>query len=174
MPTDATLIQIVDAAFAEAGRRSAGWLLCRSGCTQCCMGEFPITPLDAVRLRQGFKEMAATDPVRAARIRERVHLTAANPAGRSDNDPCPVLDPETGACDLYNARPLTCRTAGPPVACADGSIAVCELCYEGASDDQIAACAVEFDPEGIEATLIEDLARAGLSEETTITQALLM
>ena len=29
-----------------------------------------------------------------------------------DDVPCPALDPETGGCDLYAARPITCRTFG--------------------------------------------------------------
>src|SRR5690242_261004 len=44
---DRAFIQIVDAATAEAARRSGPWLACRPGCTQCCIGPFPITQLDA-------------------------------------------------------------------------------------------------------------------------------
>ena len=39
---DRELVQIVDAAMAEAARRSGSWLVCRLGCTQCCIGPFPI------------------------------------------------------------------------------------------------------------------------------------
>ena len=28
---------------------------------------------------------------------------------------CPALDPATGLCDVYEARPMTCRIFGPPV-----------------------------------------------------------
>jgi hypothetical protein len=51
---DNELIQIVDAAVAEAARRSGAWLVCRLGCTQCCIGPFPINQLDARRLRRGL------------------------------------------------------------------------------------------------------------------------
>ena len=27
-----------------------------------------------------------------------------------NDEPCPGLDPDTGGCDLYDARPMTCRT----------------------------------------------------------------
>jgi hypothetical protein len=47
---DQMLIQIVDSALAEAARRSGEWLVCRPGCTQCCIGVFPINQLDASRL----------------------------------------------------------------------------------------------------------------------------
>ena len=45
---DRSLIQIVDAALAEAARKSGAWLVCRSGCTECCMGPFSITPLHII------------------------------------------------------------------------------------------------------------------------------
>ena len=47
---DRALIQIVDSALAEAARRSGKWLVCRRGCTQCCIGVFPINQLDAPAL----------------------------------------------------------------------------------------------------------------------------
>jgi Fe-S-cluster containining protein len=157
---DDRLIQIVDAAFAEAARRSGAWLLCRPGCAQCCLGEFAITLLDAERLRRGLAELETRDPGRAARVRQRARAPMA------DDDPCPVLDPETGTCDLYAARPITCRTFGPPVRCESGDLGVCELCFAGATDAEIAACAVEFDPEGLEAALTSG------EEETTVAAAL--
>jgi len=136
-------VQIVDAAVAEAVRRSGPWIACRVGCTECCMGTFPISGLDAGRLRSG---MAALDPNRAARVRER-----ARRATGADDEPCPALDPSTGACDVYDWRPLTCRLFGPAVHFRGGDIAVCELCYRGASEGEIEDCAVEIaaeEPEG--------------------------
>jgi len=40
-----------DAAMAEATRLSGSWLVCKAGCAECCLGPFPITQLDARRLR---------------------------------------------------------------------------------------------------------------------------
>ena len=122
--------------MAEAVRRSGAWVVCRIGCTECCMGPFPIGEADAARLRRG---MAEIDPARATAIRER----AARPQG--DDDPCPALHPETSACELYAWRPVTCRTFGPAVRGASGAIGACELCYQGATDEEIAACAVDLD-----------------------------
>jgi Fe-S-cluster containining protein len=158
------LIQIVDAAMAEAARRSGSWLLCRPGCSQCCMGTFAITQLDARRLRAGLASLAAGDPERAARILARAAL---GPPG--DDDACPVLDPETGTCDLYTARPITCRTFGPPVRCGEEAMGVCELCYEGATVEEIAACEVDIDPDDMESDLLQEFGAA----ETTVTGALL-
>jgi hypothetical protein len=59
---DRALIQIVDAALAEAARRSGEWLVCRPGCTQCCIGVFPINQLDALRLRRGLAELQKLRP----------------------------------------------------------------------------------------------------------------
>jgi len=160
MTGDQELIQIVDAAVAEAARKSGAWLVCHAGCAQCCIGPFPITAFDARRLREGLSGLEATDPERAARVRARATEavrclerdypgdTVARVLGEDDaaeNEPCPALDPETQMCDLYAARPITCRMFGPPVRFAGESLAVCELCYEGATPEQVAACEVEID-----------------------------
>ena len=181
---DAALIQVVDAAMAEAARKSGPWLVCRPGCTQCCIGPFAITLLDAHRLWRGLVELETTDPERAARVRLRARDAVArlspdfpgDPATGllaegeeaeerfaefADDEPCPALDPETGLCDLYSARPMTCRVFGPPVRCGSADVGVCELCFDGASDAEIAACEVETDPDGLEASLNEELGASG-------------
>lgn len=178
---DRALIQIVDAALAEAARKSGPWLVCRPGCFECCMGPFPITQLDARRLRRGLAGLQTADPARAARVRERARQAVARisayfPGDPStglleesedvefsdemDDDPCPALDPWTGTCDLYAARPVTCRAFGPPVRCGSDAVGVCELCFVGARDEEIAACEVELDPEGVESRLLEELESA--------------
>jgi Fe-S-cluster containining protein len=146
-----TLIQIVDAGLAEASRKAGAWLACRPGCFECCLGPFSITTAEAELLREG---LAAIDPDRAARVRQRAR---AYPADPSENEPCPALDPETGTCDLYEWRPVTCRTFGPPLHFRDEALAVCELCFDGATSEEIAACEVEIDaerPEEDEETLV--------------------
>jgi Fe-S-cluster containining protein len=160
MTGDQSLIRIVDAAMAEAVRRSGPWLACRPGCFECCIGPFPIAPLDAARLREGLNALAATDPHRARRVRERARRSVVricrdypqDPLATvlaldeaAEHEPCPALDPDTGTCDLYAYRPITCRTFGPAVSCGGEALAVCELCYQGASDEEIAACRVELD-----------------------------
>ena len=188
---DAALIQIVDTALAEATQKSGPWLVCRLGCTQCCMGPFAITQLDARRLRRGLAELEFSDPERATRVRLRARqavarishdfpgdavtgLLAENEFPDSmDEEPCPALDPKTGACDLYAARPITCRTFGPPVRCGEESVGVCELCFQGASDSEIASCEVESDPDGLEVRLLEELEHmTGSRGETIVAFAL--
>jgi Fe-S-cluster containining protein len=161
------LVQIVDAALASATLRSGPHLVCRPGCTQCCIGVFPIAHQDAARLRAGLDLLTLNDPPRADRIRSRVaqslaHLdpwfpgdVATGILGEDEqsttlfeefanDEPCPVLDLTTGTCDLYAHRPILCRTFGPPARTEDGDVAACELCYTTASTAVIAAC--ELDP----------------------------
>jgi hypothetical protein len=71
------LIQIVDSALADVTRRSGEWLVCRAGCTQCCVGVFSINQLDAFRLRRGLAELKKTAPERAARVRQRARESVA-------------------------------------------------------------------------------------------------
>jgi Fe-S-cluster containining protein len=151
---DRELIRIVDAALAEATLKSGSWLVCRPGCSECCNGPFAITQPDAERLRRGLADLQVSDPARAAQVRQRASAAAARLPeiderefdawldGLPEDDPCPVLDPETGTCDLYAARPVTCRVFGPPIRWSADAVGVCELCFEGASDEEIAACEV--------------------------------
>ena len=89
-----------------------------------------------------------------------------------DDLPCPALDPSTGYCDLYDARPMTCRIFGPVTQMEDGNLGACELCYDGATEEQMKECAVEVDSEGLENELVDDLAEQGLSGTTIVAFAL--
>lgn len=157
---DSELIQIVDAAMADAVRRSGQWLVCKPGCWDCCRGEFQIHALDADRLRRGLDAIGLE---RAAAIRQRASAVSG------DDSTCPVLDPATGLCDLYEWRPMTCRVFGPPIGQEDGSLGVCDLCYHGATEDEIAACEATPDPQQIEERLLAEYA----AWEGTVAEAVL-
>jgi hypothetical protein len=50
---------------------------------------------------------------------------------------------------------MTCRTFGPPVRSGpEEGLAVCELCYHGATDQQTAECEMVPDPDNLEEKLI--------------------
>ena len=188
---DQKLIQIVDSALVEAARRSGDWLVCRPGCTQCCIGVFPINQLDALRLQRGLADLERNAPQKAKRVRERAReavtrLSVDFPgdpvsglldetedaekrfADFANEEPCPALDPETGNCELYESRPMTCRVFGPPVRSEDG-LGVCELCYHGASDAEIAACEMKPDPDDLESGLVKEIEEStGFRGETII------
>lgn len=188
---DQELIQIVNVALAETTRRSGDWLVCRPGCTQCCIGVFAINQLDALRLRRGLVDLEKRAPERADRVRERAREAVVrlspdfpgNPvsglldkreeasqrfADFANEEPCPALDPETRNCELYASRPMTCRVFGPPVRSEDG-LGVCELCYHGASNEEIAACEMKPDPGDLESALVKEVEEVtGTSGDTII------
>lgn len=84
--------------------------------------------------------------------------------------PCPVLDPTTGTCDLYEHRPMTCRAFGPPIRTEEG-LGVCELCFQGASNEEIARCEMVVDPDGLEENLIAKLDKRGARGHTIVAMA---
>lgn len=198
---DSELVQIMDAALADAARRAGEHLVCRLGCTQCCHGAFAINPLDALRLRAGMEELRATQPALAAEIARRARRwleeylpdfpgdPATGLLGDSDEDrvrfeefaneaACPALDLETGCCDVYASRPMTCRVFGPPVR-MDGdtgddaeevALGHCELCFTGATPAEVAACEMPV-PHELEDRLLAEIQKGG---ETVVAFALLI
>jgi Fe-S-cluster containining protein len=193
---DAELVQIVDAALADAARRAGDFLACRIGCTQCCHGVFAINALDAARLRTGMNALRSTSSVLAANLERRARAWLAEyganfpgnletgALGTSPEDqarfedfandaPCPALDSVTGRCDIYAWRPMTCRVFGPPVRAAGDNgaegLGHCELCFIGATPEQVAACEMPV-PHELESELANQLASTA---ETIVAFALL-
>lgn len=125
--------------------------------------------------------MESHDPQRAARIRDRARQSQARIVADfpgdpltgvlaedqeaedrfldfANDEPCPVLDPETGTCDLYSSRPTTCRVFGPPVRSgAENALGVCELCFRGALPEEISACEMQVDPDNLEPKLVAEV-----------------
>ena len=180
----------MDSALADVTRRSGKWLVCRKGCTQCCIGAFSINQLDASRLRRGLSDLEKKAPGRAAQVRRRARESVARLSPEfpgdplsgvldegeeaeqrfaefANDEPCPALDPATGNCELYESRPMTCRVFGPPVQSEHG-LCVCELCFQGASEKEIAACEMNPDPDDLESRLLEKLERNTGTHENTI------
>jgi Fe-S-cluster containining protein len=193
---DAQLVHIVDAALADAARHAGDQLACRVGCTQCCYGAFAINALDAERLREGMTSIRAANPALAAEIDRRARVWLAEHGadfpgnsdtgvlGTSDGDQasfedfandaaCPALDPSTGRCDVYAWRPMTCRVFGPPVRSVseNGSegLGHCELCFIGATPEQVAACEMPV-PHDLEAEVLDEM---NSTAETIVAFALL-
>ena len=194
---DDELVQIMDAAFADAARRAGEWLVCKPGCTQCCYGAFAINQLDEMRLRKGMETLRRINPVLATEIARRAEDWISEHGaefpgdletgliGTSDDErarfeeyaddaACPALDPATGRCDVYEWRPMTCRVFGPPVrtVAPDGNesgLGHCELCFEGASAEQIAECEMPV-PHEMEQRLVDDIGAGG---ETIVALAVL-
>jgi Fe-S-cluster containining protein len=193
-PGDAELVQIMDASLADAAQRAGSWLACRPGCTQCCHGAFAINALDTLRLRTAMRLLRTTDPALAAELEARARAWLAehlpdypgNPVtGRlgdsaadqarfddfADEAPCPALNPSTGLCDVYAARPMTCRVFGPPTRTGD-ALACCELCFVGATEAETAACAMPV-PHEMEAQLLAEIESTDETSQTVVAFALL-
>jgi Fe-S-cluster containining protein len=123
-----------------------------------------ISPLDAAVLREGLAaapvDVAGRIRERAAASRERLIaqgfpgdpatgtlFTEEHPEAAfedfANDERCPVLDPATGTCDLYAARPVQCRTFGPPMRDEDGCLTVCELCFVAAPAEEVERCEMD-------------------------------
>jgi len=193
---DRELVQIMDASLARAAEQAGAWLVCRPGCTQCCYGAFAINQLDVARLRAGMEALRAAEPARAEAIESRAREWIAAHGAEFPGDretgrlgenyeererfeefatdaACPALDEATGLCGVYEWRPMTCRVFGPPVRMegeegAEG-LGHCELCFNGAMPEQVAACEMPI-PHELEAKL---LAEIGVDGETVVAWALL-
>ena len=189
---DAELVRRVDAQVAVATARAGDHVTCRLGCTHCCIGPFPITALDARRLRVGLQELRRHRPWDADAVLSRARSQWAEmhddfpgdpeigSLGEDDEAragfaeqhaeaPCPALDPGTGACLLYEARPVTCRQFGLPARFGEAVAEACELNFTEGDGATIAAATVDADADDIEARL---LALLGDPAETVIAAAL--
>jgi len=190
---DSLLVQITNSAFADAALRAGERLVCRQGCSQCCHGAFVLNSLDMLRLRAGMEILRDTEPALAAEISHRADMwiiehgpqfpgdAETGVLGKSQEDlerfeefandaACPALDSETGRCDVYAWRPMTCRVFGPPVRVGDGDgLAHCELCFVGASPEEVLDCEMSI-PHDLEEELLEEIPS---TDETVVAYALL-
>jgi Fe-S-cluster containining protein len=171
----APLFTILDAALASTTERSGDRLACRPGCHQCCVGVFAITQFDADNLHEGLAKAPedVAERIRTRASQSRTRLLADFPgdpvtgvlftqpqheeafAEYANDEPCPVLDPDTGTCDLYAFRPVQCRTFGPPVRDEDDQLTVCELCFVDAPAEEVARCEMDQSWRPHEDALIE-------------------
>ena len=188
---DGDLLKVIDTRLADGARRGARWLACRLGCTECCIGPFPINRLDVRRLQRGLKELEARDPGRAAAVVDRSRAAIAQlsedfPGNartgllsgdedaedryfvRSAEIPCPALDPATGGCDLYAHRPVSCRDYGLPMRFGRKDLPSCRLCFVGAPPAEIETCRLDPDPDKIEGLILDRAEKAGEPKGETI------
>jgi Fe-S-cluster containining protein len=159
------------------------------------MGVFAIDQLDVLRLQDGLAHLDATDPERAARVRQRARESWERVAPKfpgdvhtgvlgeddkaaeefeefADYEPCPALDPDRGTCDVYAWRPITCRVFGPPIR-SEAGLGVCELCYHGATPNEIGDCELKLDEaKALEAELVADLEKNDQKGNTIVAFAL--
>ncbi len=70
-------------------------LVCRRGCSMCCVDDLTVFEVEAANIRQAHQELLET---------ATPHATGA----------CAFLDHD-GACRIYENRPYVCRTQGLPL-----------------------------------------------------------
>ena len=188
---DGDLLATVDGVLAAGARRAGAELACRPGCSECCVGPFPINRLDAWRLGEGLADLKRRDSARAEAVVERARRAVEAASGTFPGDattgrlsgkeaaedaffeaqssvPCPALDPATQTCDLYAHRPMACRTYGLPVTFGGENLPPCRLCFTRSTPETIESCRVTPDKHGIEAAILNRMRRDGGDESETI------
>jgi len=98
------LIAAVDRRCQRIVSRHRGQIACTKGCAgNCCRIHLSVYPVEAVSLALALQKLA---PEMRRRIQHKARHT--NSFG-----PCPLL--VDGACSMYDARAVICRTHGLPV-----------------------------------------------------------
>lgn len=85
----------VDAGAAALALTHADRLVCRSGCSQCCIDGITVFEIEAEQIRRHHEGLLAVG---------RPHPEGA----------CAFLD-DRGTCRIYDHRPYVCRTQGLPL-----------------------------------------------------------
>lgn len=112
MNTSSRLCQLqgdIDARVFAIRQDRPDWL-CAKGCDSCCrrLAEMPrLTAAEWGLLRDA---LAALPAQRLGEISQKMLAPAAGQP--SFPVVCPLLDPASGACPVYAARPVACRTYG--------------------------------------------------------------
>jgi Fe-S-cluster containining protein len=86
----------IDAAVAHAAALAGDALTCHRGCASCCVDGLTVLPVEAALIREHLF-VASSSPFARARV--------------SRDGACAFLDSQ-GACSVYEARPVLCRTHG--------------------------------------------------------------
>ncbi|MCU1348322.1 MAG: hypothetical protein JWO56_1352 [Acidobacteria bacterium] len=141
-----SILDRADGFFRSVAATQTQNLQCGRGCSLCCYGLFEIGSGDVPILAEG---LAKLHPSRRKKIIRRAlaivaqsrhpNLRECSPVDkeaffdRTAAVPCPNLD-DSGACMVYESRPLVCRTFGLPLRNGDKYLGdVCELNFTGAT-----------------------------------------
>lgn len=98
----------VEAKFEAIRKRNHGCMECRVGCSDCCRCRLSITRVEEAYLRQGLARLPVS-------VRHELRTRAAGEPTETDTkEMCPALD-ANGRCQVYESRPLICRSHGVPL-----------------------------------------------------------
>jgi Fe-S-cluster containining protein len=171
------ILALADEHFAKVAAASANEMQCRKGCTLCCHGFFEITAADVAMVADGVASLpaairkkvvarASDAIVRTAHpdLRECDASTKERFFDRTEQEPCPALS-DAGACLIYDARPLVCRTFGLPIRNGAQFLGEeCELNFTTSSVDQREKAAWDLEWEDV----------IGEGDEFTVAEAIVL
>ena len=166
-----------DAFFEKVMSEQPHNLQCGRGCSLCCYGLFEIGSGDVPVLAEGLSRL---HPARRRKIVRRAqeiidafahpNLRECSPEEKEEffertaGIACPALS-ESGECQMYESRPLVCRTFGLPLREADRYVGdICELNFTEASDQEKMTAAWDL--------MSEDV--LGPEDEYTIPEAIVL
>jgi len=124
-----------DALFQRVWRQCPDEVACDNGCTDCCYALFDLSLVEAMYINLAFQQKL--DEAKRGEILERAdqadrqthklkyYIAKEQKKGKDTSEilqqagsyrvRCPLLD-DQGRCELYEARPVTCRIYGIPMA----------------------------------------------------------
>lgn len=133
----AALVHKVDTFARAVGATRAADLACREGCDACCHVHLSVSEVEAATIRRYLDSL---DEEARAAIAERARANTEMP--ESEAPRCAFLDGE-GACSIYSARPLVCRTQGLALRYSNGLIPA-EAIMARAPGGELTWCPLNF------------------------------
>lgn len=103
---------------------------CRKGCDLCCHVDLSVFGVEAEKILMWFNCLSDNERIRLRGLWKKRQLEGASYGGFKQL-PCPFL--YDGACTIYEARPLICRTHGVPLKRMEGErqeVDCCSLNFE--------------------------------------------
>jgi len=164
------LVARVDALSRRIEEAFRSQVSCRRGCDSCCR-HLSLFRVEGTALALALGELPEAE---AERIRERAR-------GATADGPCPLL--EDGACLLYAARPIICRTHGLPLLTGEGDARRVDYCPENFRGVESLPAAAVIDLDRLNTTLVAVDAlfvsqafpgQSAAGERLTIAEALLL
>jgi uncharacterized protein len=125
------LVLKVDAFDADTRARAPDAYACRKGCSACCRVELSVCDVEA----QSISEALAQLPTG-----RRLAIAAR---AEDENGACVFLR-DDGACEIYEGRPLVCRTQGLALRYPSGWIPA-EAIKSKRSDGDVTYCPLNFE-----------------------------
>ena len=141
----------IDGFFARVEARHGDDMRCQTGCSDCC------------HVRLSITEVEATD-IRTSLATRRIDPNQAP-------DRCAALD-DRGRCQIYDARPVVCRSHGVPIRLREDSLPVVRNCFRNFTHTEPAADCV-LDQETL-STLVLAVDRAAGNDGSRIDLAALL